>query len=466
MASAPSPDGADPTPLESRIVQAFPRGVPVDARRRTAEGDPPDASGRRTGTRPPVRASVLRELLLSGRADGIPGLHLTGVTVTGRLDLAHAEIPCPVRFVDCDFQHPVELSEARVRRLDLCASRMPALTATGIRVESDLGLADCEVTGPVRLDRARVEGDIRAARLRVRGALVLETAQADGALDLEDARLHGRGGDALDARNLTLGTLLNAGGLDAEGRVRLTGCTAGGWISFMEARLHNPGGVALGLSSCEARQLTLRDARPIAGEVRLHHSAFKAIEADPGVWPPSVSLEGLVYESLSPRLPADRRLPLLECDRSGFLPHSYEQLARSYRAAGEDAEARTVLLAAQRRRRRSLPWPARVWGHVQDVTVGYGFRPARAVAWLLTLLLAGTVAFGLDEPTRSEPGKGPPFNAPVYAADLLLPVVDFGQEKAFAPTGPHQWLAVLLVASGWIFATTVAAGVTRSLTRP
>ncbi|WP_196942973.1 hypothetical protein [Streptomyces sclerotialus] len=53
----------------------------------------------------------------------------------------------------------------------------------------------------------------------------------------------------------------------------------------------------------------------------------------------------------------------------------------------------------------------------------------------------------------------------MYAADLLLPVVDFGQEKAFAPTGPYQWLAFLLTAAGWVFATTVAAGATRSLTR-
>lgn len=413
-----------------------------------------------------MRAAVLRALLFSspGQAEGIPALRLTGATITGRLDLAYAEIPFLIRLADCDFESTPDLSEARVRRLDLRASRLPGLTATGLRVDSDLTLADCRVSGPVLLGHTRVEGSIQAPRLHVHGEVVLETAQAAGALDLEDARLHNPGGDALNAPNLSLGTLLDAGGLDAEGRVRLTGAKAGGWISFIEARLHNPGGVALGLSSCEARQLTLRDAQPVTGDVRLHHSVFKAVEADPKVWPHAVRLEGLVYESLSPRLAADRRLPLLERDRDGFVPHSYEQLARSYRVAGEEGEARTVLLAAQRRR-RTLPRPARLWGHIQDVTVGYGFRPARAIAWLLALLLLGTVAYGLDEPPRSDPGKGPPFNALVYAADLLLPVIDFGQEKAFAPTGAHQWLAVLLIASGWILATTVAAGVTRSLTR-
>ncbi|MCB8906753.1 MULTISPECIES: membrane-associated oxidoreductase [unclassified Streptomyces] len=454
-------DIADLTPLESRIRYAFARGEAVDVRQEHGAPDSPDVAG------PSVRAVVLRGLLLSGPVeDGeIPALRLRGVTITGRLDLAYAEIPYLIRLVACDFEETPDLSEARVRRLDLRASRLPSLTATGLRVEGDLLLADCQVSGPIRLGYARVEGNISAPRLMAQGEVVLEAAQVACALDLEDARLHNPQALALNAPSLSLGTVLNAGGLRAAGKVRLTGTRAGGWISFIEARLHNPGGVALGLSSCEARQLTLRDAAPIVGEVRLHHSTFKAIEADPKVWPDVVRLEGLVYESLSPRLPAAWRLPLLERDQDGFVPHSYERLAHTYRGTGEDGEARTVLLAAQRRHRRTLLWPARLWGHIQDVTVGYGFRPARAVTWLLALLLVGAVTYGLHEPPRAEPGKGPQFNALAYAADLLLPVVDFGQEKAFAPTGAHQWLAYLLVVAGWVFATTVAAGVTRSLKR-
>jgi CheY-like chemotaxis protein len=49
--------------------------------------------------------------------------------------------------------------------------------------------------------------------------------------------------------------------------------------------------------------------------------------------------------------------------------------------------------------------------------------------------------------------------------DLLLPVIGFGQEDAFGPRGWQQWLAAALVASGWILATTIAAGVSRVLSR-
>jgi hypothetical protein len=53
----------------------------------------------------------------------------------------------------------------------------------------------------------------------------------------------------------------------------------------------------------------------------------------------------------------------------------------------------------------------------------------------------------------------------VYTLDLLLPVIDFGQEHAYQPRGAAQWLAYGLIAAGWILATTVAAGLTRVLNR-
>ncbi|WP_328624141.1 hypothetical protein OHA88_03345 [Streptomyces sp. NBC_00353] len=264
---------ADLTPLESRIRHTFALGEPVDARQEHGAPNRPDDQHHPNTPGPPVRATVLRGLLLSRPAEEgeIPALRLTGATVTGQLDLAFAEIPYPLRFADCDFEHAPDLRGARLRQLDLHASRLPALTATGLRVEGDLLLADCRVSGPLRLGHARVEGNISAPRLVAHGEVILEAAQIACALDLEDALLHNPGGLALNAPSLSLGTILNAGGLNADGRVRLTGTRAGGWISFIEARLHNPGGGALGISSCEARQLSLRNAEPIKGDA--HYGA-------------------------------------------------------------------------------------------------------------------------------------------------------------------------------------------------
>jgi hypothetical protein len=124
-----------------------------------------------------------------------------------------------------------------------------------------------------------------------------------------------------------------------------------------------------------------------------------------------------------------------------------------------------VQLAKLRRHRGTLPWYGQVWGHVQDATVGYGFRPLRAAGWLLSLLAVGAVAFGVHPPAALKPAEAPPFNPVFYALDLMLPVISFGQETAFAPTGWYQALSYALILTGWILATTVLTGVTRAVSR-
>lgn len=481
-------DITDLTPLERRIWQAFPRGVAIDVRRDENE-DPATTQG----AEQTVRAEVIRALLLGGLSEPgeAPALRVAGARITGVLDLQHAEIHHPIRLTCCHFQHSLELDGTQTRQLDLSGSYLPALAGTFLRVDGALRLTNCRIAGSaqlsnaeissgifldhahlgtggglaLQLDHASVGADVWAPGLVALGGIRLSTAHVEGAVDLEDAQVSNANGDAVDAARLAVGTVLNAGGLTAEGRVRLTGAKVAGWISFIEARLSNPGGVALGISSCEATQLTLRDAQPVSGDVKMHYSSFKVIEADPRVWPATVRMEGLTYEVLTPRLPAADRLALLQRDADGFVPHSYEQLAASYRRVGDDADARTVQLAKQRQRRATLPWYGKLWGYLQDVTVGYGFHPTRAGGWLLALLLLGSVVYGMHHPPPVEHDKGPGFNAPIYALDLLLPIIDFGQQSAFAPTGIYQWLSYLLIAVGWVLATTVAAGITRTLSR-
>lgn len=156
---------------------------------------------------------------------------------------------------------------------------------------------------------------------------------------------------------------------------------------------------------------------------------------------------------------------MLERDREGYVPHAYEQLTAAYRRIGDDRAARQVQLAKQRRHRATLAWYGRLWGHVQDATVGYGFHPLRACVWLVSLLAVGTVAYSLHHPPPLKADEAPRFNALFYTLDLLLPVISFGQEGAFAPRGWYQSLSYALVIAGWILATTVFAGVTRTVNR-
>ena len=123
-----------------------------------------------------------------------------------------------------------------------------------------------------------------------------------------------------------------------------------------------------------------------------------------------------------------------------------------------------MLLAGQRRRRESLGPIPKAWGYLQDFTVGYGYRPWYSVLWLTALLIVGTVAFSLQHPSPVH-SPHPDFIPLIYTLDLLLPVIDFGQEHEFIPHGLQTWLAYGLIAAGWILATTIAAGITRALRR-
>jgi len=49
--------------------------------------------------------------------------------------------------------------------------------------------------------------------------------------------------------------------------------------------------------------------------------------------------------------------------------------------------------------------------------------------------------------------------------DLILPVIDFGQQSAFNPRGASIWLAYALIVAGLLLVTTITAAGARRLRR-
>ncbi|MFJ6567184.1 membrane-associated oxidoreductase [Streptomyces sp. NPDC091292] len=492
----------DLNPAERRLWEAFPSGAGVDLR---PDGEPEDAvvSGD-WGPERTVRAEVLRALLLSGpRTDGeIPALRLTGARVTGRLDLQYATVDCAIRLWGCRFDEVLNLYGAQVRQLNLSESVLPGMRAATLRVDGVLRITGCRIAGPVLLGGARISGaffldrarlgvpdsggarpggsvrepvlqfnqgacedDVWGRELVAYGEIRLDGAVVAGNVDLDDARLVHPGAGVLQAERLTVGSDLRAMRLHAEGLVDLRGARIPGQLNLAYARLANPGGMALRASSMVCGEMWLRASPPVQGKVNLRRSQLELLHVAPETWPREVNLDGLTYTTLAPHEPAARRLPLLDRDTAGYVPFSYEQLATAYRRIGDEAAARAVQLAKQRRHRTTLPWYAKVWGHLQEVTVGYGFRPIRAAGWLASLLAVGSVVFTLHHPPALKPGEAPTFQPVFYTLDLLLPVIDFGQEQAYAPEGWYQSLSYALIVMGWILATTIATGITRVISR-
>ncbi|WP_314220941.1 membrane-associated oxidoreductase [Streptomyces zaehneri] len=475
----------DLTPAEQRLWRAFATGRTVDFR----------TQGEENGPERSVRAAVLRALLLNGpREPGeIAALKVAGARVTGLLDLRYAAVDSMIRLVHCRFDEAPRLVGAQLNYVSLRDCELPGLDASHTRIDGGLRLTRCRVGGQVHLSRAQISGalyldgaevtatdptepvlqlnqvliddDLCARGLRTRGLIRLDGASVTGSIDLEDAELDNPGAHVLNAESLDVGANLLGRRLRAHGRIDLRGSRIPGRLDLLRTTLSNPGGTALRASSCVIGELWLREGPPIEGRLNLRRAEVGQLQLEPEMLPDQVRLLDLTYTFLTPHEPAERRLPMLERDDGAFDPHAYEQLTGAYRRIGDDRAARVVQLAKQRRHRGTLPWYGRAWGHLQDAAVGYGFRPLRAAAWLLSLLAVGSITYAGHHPPPLKAGEAPEFNPVFYTLDLLLPVISFGQESAFAPAGWYQSLSYVLIVTGWILATTVVAGVTRTVSR-
>lgn len=410
----------------------------------------------------------------------------------------------------CTAQGTVVLRSARVGgSIDLRGARLDATTgeaaldAARVQIEGDFSAYRLSATGRLALRNATVAGAtfLRAAELdnaagrtldapgahlgsdvvldngfRSHGQIRLADATVGGRLVMSGAELRADADDAaLDAYGIQIGADAVLDRLTATGLVRMSGAQITGRIQAGGSRIsaHSPGGsgiygpgtTALSLRRTAAREADLHTTR-LDGALDLRYSALGVLHDAADTWPARIRLDGAVYEQLHNPLSAAERLPWLNPGDGTYVPQPYEQLAAAYRGLGHEDDARRVLLAKQRARRARLPWYARAWGIVQDATVGYGYRPERAVGWLAGLLALGSLLFHADPPRPLEPDKKVDFNPFVYTLDTLLPVVDFGQGTAFTPDGGTRWVAYLLVAAGWILATAVAAGAARALNRP
>jgi hypothetical protein len=402
------------------------------------------------------------------------GLFLNeGFAATGEIRLYGANLAANLSAAGATLRNPdgiaLNLDRATLGVLHgadlVCEGQISLLSA---RIANDLDLSSSGLTGSggepaLVADRASIDGALNLAGLRTHGEISLRTIRVGQRVLLIDSQLSNPGGIALRLSRAQVAADVFCDGMTCAGEIRVAGATIGGELNFKGARIHNAGGDALDALALEVGELSLRLAEPPAGLVDLHHAHIKILRDDPRCWPAMLRIDGLTYEALEPPLAARQRLQWLARDPNGHQPQPYEQLAAHYTAVGQPAEARKVMLASERIHSRTKTPLARTWSLLQDVTIGYGYQPWRAVAWLAILLTLGSIVFAIAPPPPL--GIAPHFNSVSYTLDLLLPVVDLGQKHAFNPAGAEQWFSYLLAAARWVLVTTVAAGAARVLRR-
>jgi hypothetical protein len=404
-------------------------------------------------------------------------LVMTRSECSGQIGITGAHITGALRMGDACLANP--------GRVALLANRLVVdddLVAHGTRVDGEVRLAGARVGGMIGFDGAALHNpDGRAlgaydlcvgARFLARngftsvGEISLTGGVVGADLNFHGATLRNPGGNALVAHNVQVGSYLALSrGFSAQGSIWLSGARISAEVFFDDARVDNPGGGAIRCKDGQARTVVLGPGMVTDGTVDFRNSQFAVIRDDQSSWPRQLRLSGLSYQALDPPQSAGQRVAWLRRDVDGYLPQNYETLAAMYRGLGDDASARFVLLERERERRQLLPWHGRVWSWLQEVTVGYGYRPLRAAAWLVVFLGLGTLAFGVHHPPPLAGAPHPAFNPFIYTADLLVPLVNLGLRDSYDPQGPQRWLAYVLIAVGWIFVTTIAAGIARVLRR-
>lgn len=395
-------------------------------------------------------------------------LHLDGAQVGGDVIGRQARVRGQVRMVDVRTKGSLILDGSTLDN-----PRADAVLGNRSRIGSNLTAREVEVTGGLELRGVHVGAnlDLRGSRITRPGRYRHQPA-GKPSLDVGGAVI---GRDLICARG--------AKEFVAHGGVRARRAQVGRMATFAGAVLGDKlDAHALNLLGMQAQELVLTPISPPRGDVTLRQVRCTSLDDNESFWGATgrIDLEEFRYDSL--RQPIDlrddeevaRRLRWLrQAMRRTYRPGPYDQFAEMLRASGNDEHAAMVLVEKQRLRYRAVAegrgWlrpPVLLWSWLQRAMVGYGYRPARAVGWLVVMWLLGSLWFAAG-PRLKEINEQDHlwWNPWLFTIDLVVPIVDFGNKNRWQTPGASQWIASGLIALGWILATTVAAGLTRLLKR-
>ncbi|WP_020669238.1 hypothetical protein [Amycolatopsis nigrescens] len=408
-------------------------------------------------------------------------LHLDGSEIDGDLEATNLRVPSgQVRMSDVTIGGNLLAWNAKFTHPD-----RDVFSARRTKIAGNLHLTDATLKGTLRLQGVEVGGSIDLYGTQLTEPAVME--QTSFSLDLRTAKI---GRDVALVANRERAFV-------AEGGVNMDGATIGRRLDLDGALLRSlpRDGIALDAGDVTADEFVLTPAEAPEGRVMLRRAHCGTLSDGAPLWAASggLELEDFRYDVMKTPIDlkddavVDDRIELLRQAMGRYRPGPYDQLATMLRASGNEEHADTVLLRKQQFRYDALAQGfsffgpgVKVWSWLQRSMFGYGYRPVRALGWLAALLVSGSLWFGLGtDPCVNDPNlehsgprclvnrddSGLQWNPVLYTADLLVPIVDFGNKARWSMADEDKWVAAGFTASGWVLATTVAAGVTRTLRR-
>lgn len=467
-------EALDLSQAEKALIDACSEGASC----KIANGELPPDCDNPTDDRK-IRSSILRYLLLGGCQDKpipICTVNLSGAVITETLDLDQQKLRNSIVFSKCRMGGGLSAVGAFIPALEVSHSDVSELKLDRVVVRNDVCL-----DGTVFSDKVCFSG-----------------AQIRGQLDCENAKFlagknHLAGSPdtpmyAFDGQDMRIG------------------------LGFFWKNVSIPYGV-----------------------MDLYSAHVGVLVDDYVSWPDEnrLRLNGFQYHGLanSPKDPAGRK-KWLEAGsywKSEFFPQPYTQLAKALRELGHDADARIVLEererllkiearnAIQKGKDSASPngFPAilnkvRCAFHyvfadkLLEKLIGYGHRPFRSLIALVLLAVIAMVpakyayeagdfapnsaviqtslgwrlALPSSNPAKVWSGKDQAgqdwetFSPIAYGIDVVVPIINFGQTDAWAPSTTRGrwgktlwWLEWLLSTAGWIVTALGAAAITGLIRR-
>jgi hypothetical protein len=467
---------------ETRLLRALSTGSTIWCGPNEKPTDPANdpAAAASWGPQRAVRSEVLRWVLV----DPLPrgrlhpgGIELGGAIVKGKFDLSFLDLTVPLTLRQCAIPDEIDLSSVQSRTLSFWKSRTGRIRARRAMVRGDLIFTDANL-GPVLASRAQIDGDLNCAGAHMDSGEVVFNAM----------------------QSVIGGNASFSEGFETDGTIELSLVKVGGNLSFYDA--HFSGRAKNGLSAVSAAvagalywvSVTLGDST----QLDLTQAKLGALWDDKPSWPASdnLFLDGLLYDSLVGPSDAESRLEWLDRQPRSYWPQPYLELAKALDGMGQEADAANVRIAKEDALRLygNVTFAKCCWKLILKLTIGYGYKPTRALWWMAGFVIFGAVLFswgyraGAILATGEEPlgpleesprpaGYHPPFDARIFSLDQFLPIVELYQKGYWLPkpgAGPKlrlpmvgaglslgtllHWYLLLHILAGWILTPLFLAG--------
>lgn len=360
--------------------------------------------------------------------------------------------------------------------------------------------ADAIMVGGCVFLRTQPETQETAQPFTAEGTVRLLAAKIANNLECDGAHFTNSDDIALGADGIQVGhSVFLRNGFEAKGVVRLPGASIGGDLECSGAHFSNGSSGKEVLSANQikvAGSVFFRDGFSVIGTVNLstawingefqwhgisdrdkcdlldlESAEARTLWDEETSWPDKLALDNFVYKRLDRKSELDPQKRVTNWVRRSnspeFLPQPYEQLANVLKEMGHTESARQVLIEREKdpKKLKAMTWPQWLWHKLLGATIGYGYRPWRALGWMLMFFLIGWVVFchtaSNNQMLPLKDGELPAFNAAIYSLDTFVPLVDLRQASYRLP---KPWWAYgylwLHISCGWGLTTLLVVGLT------